>query len=261
MSLVIDVRDVTWKRDNKTLLSSVNWQVKQGDHWAILGLNGSGKTTLLNLVAGYLWPTTGKISVLGHEYGTIDLRELRKSIGWVSSAMQDLLHTNDLAQNVVVSGKFASFGLFETPTAADRERALQIMHELGIGHLRNTRYTSCSQGEKQKLLIGRALMASPRILILDEPCNGLDVFSREQLLTSIEHLTEKPDPPTVIYVTHHVEEIVPAFSKVLLLRSGEVFQSGPSKEILTSESLTDFFQTRVDVEWLADRPWLKVVKQ
>ncbi|MDF2660183.1 MAG: molybdenum transporter ATP-binding protein, partial [Paenibacillus sp.] len=107
MSLVIDVRNITWNRDNKTVLNHIDWQVANGENWAILGLNGSGKTTLLNMITGYIWPTEGQVSVLGHLYGTVDLRELRKSIGWVSSSLQEKLHMNDRTQHVVLSGKYA----------------------------------------------------------------------------------------------------------------------------------------------------------
>lgn len=259
MSLVVDVSHVTWKRDNKSVLHHIDWQVEAGEHWAILGLNGSGKTTLLNMITGYIWPTEGQVSVLGHLYGTVDLRELRKSIGWVSSSLQEKLHMNDRAQHVVLSGKYATIGLYDKPSDEDAEQAEQLMKQLGVWHLYDRHYHSCSQGEKQKLLIARALMASPRLLILDEPCNGLDVFSREQLLSSIQELVSRPDAPTLIYVTHHIEEIVPAFTKALLIRSGEVYQAGPTRDVLTSAYLTDFFQAPVEVEWRYDRAWLKVI--
>ncbi|PYI50524.1 ABC transporter ATP-binding protein [Paenibacillus flagellatus] len=259
MSLVVDVNRVTWNREGKTVLRDVNWQVKAGEHWAVLGLNGSGKTTLLNMITGYIWPTEGQVSVFGHLFGTVDLRELRKSIGWVSSSLQEKLHMNDRAQHVVLSGKYATIGLYDKPADDDMDRAQSLMKQLGVSHLYDRHYHSCSQGEKQKLLIARALMASPRLLILDEPCNGLDVFSREQLLASIQSLVAQPDAPTLIYVTHHIEEIVPAFTKALLIRSGQVYRSGSTQDVLTSGYLTDFFQAPVEVEWRYDRAWLKVI--
>ncbi len=259
MNLVIDVRNVTWKRENKELLKRINWQVKSGEHWAILGLNGSGKTTLLNMINGYIWPTEGEVSVFGDRFGTVDLRELRKSIGWVSSSLQERLYRTDWAQYIVLSGKYATIGLYDNPAEEDVERAFQLMDTLGVGHLIDRRYETCSQGEKQKLLIARALMASPRLLILDEPCNGLDVFSREQLLSGISELARQPDAPTLIYVTHHIEEIVPVFQKTLLIREGEVYTSGETRDVLTTGILTDFFRAPVEVEWRYDRAWLKVI--
>ncbi|QTH40952.1 ABC transporter ATP-binding protein [Cohnella sp. LGH] len=250
---IIEVDNLSWRREQKTLLHNVNWTVNKGEHWAILGLNGSGKTTLLNMINGYLWPTTGTVSVFEEQFGTIDLRELRKSIGWVSSSLQERLSAGDKAQSVVMSGKFASIGLYDEPTKEDEEYAIELMGQLRCSHLIDRRYQTCSQGEKQKLLIARALMASPKLLILDEPCNGLDFISREQLLSSIERLAQRPDAPTLIYVTHHTEEIVPIFGHCLLMRRGEVFQTGKTKEVLTESTLTEFFETGISVHWHNDR--------
>jgi iron complex transport system ATP-binding protein len=258
MSKTIDMNHVFWKREHKTLLKDVSWQVNKGEHWAILGLNGSGKTTLLNMINGYIWPTSGEVSVLGHQFGTYDLRELRKSIGWVSTSLQEKLYGSDRAQTVVLSGKFASIGLYDATEAEDLERALQLMEQLGCSHLVDRTYQTCSQGEKQKLLIARALMASPQLLILDEPCNGLDFLSKEALLSSISRLAERPDAPNIFYVTHHTEEILPIFRHTLLIRRGEAFASGKTEELLESERLTQFFETPVEVQWRSDRAWLSV---
>jgi iron complex transport system ATP-binding protein len=256
--MVVDVKNVSWRRDDRLLLKQIDWQIAQGEHWALLGLNGSGKTTLLNMINGYIWASEGKVSVLGHEYGSVDLRELRKSIGWVSSSLQERLYMTDRTQNIVVSGKFATIGLYDKPGAADMERAVALMERLGAGHLVDRQYQTCSQGEKQKLLIARALMADPKLLILDEPCNGLDVFSREQFLTGVKQIVEAPVAPNLIYVTHHIEEIIPAFTRTLLIRSGEVYRSGDTREVLTSETLSEFFHAPVEVEWRYGRAWMKV---
>lgn len=155
----------------------------------LLGLNGSGKTTLLNMINGYIWPTQGTVSVLGHRFGQVDLRDLRKLIGCVSSSLQEKLYGSDKTQLVVISGKYATIGLYEQLSEEDTSRAEALMRTLGCGHLWDREFRTCSQGEKQKVLIARALMADPQILILDEPCNGLDLFSRERLLDSIHELT------------------------------------------------------------------------
>jgi iron complex transport system ATP-binding protein len=256
---VIELNNVTYTKDRKTVLKQVNWQVKQGEHWAILGLNGSGKTTLLNLLNGYMWPSSGAISVLGHQFGDVDVRELRKMIGWVSSSLQEKLYGSDRTQYVVISGKYASIGLYEKPTEEDVELALTLMKRLGCSHLVDRTYQSCSQGEKQKLLIARALMASPDLLILDEACNGLDFISREILLSSIAELAAQPDAPHMLYVTHHTEEILPMFSHTLLIRRGEIFMGGRTDEIVTGANLSVFFETPVDVRWHQQRPWLSVI--
>ncbi|MFB9274890.1 ABC transporter ATP-binding protein [Cohnella cellulosilytica] len=253
MEKMIEVANLSWRRDRKTLLHNVNWTVNKGEHWAILGLNGSGKTTLLNMINGYLWPTQGTVSVFDSPFGTVDLRELRKSIGWVSSSLQEKLHGGDKAQSVVLSGKFASIGLYDEPTKEDEEYAIELMEQLRCSHLIDRAYLTCSQGEKQKLLIARALMASPKLLILDEPCNGLDFISREQLLASIERLARRPDAPNLVFVTHHTEEIVPLFGHCLLMRRGEVFRAGETKDVLTEPILSDFFETGISVHWHNER--------
>lgn len=258
MKYVIDLENVTFKRENTDLLKNINWQVRKGEHWAILGLNGSGKTTLLNIINGYIWPSEGKVSVLEDRFGNIDLRELRKSIGWVSSSLQEKLYGTDTTQNIVVSGKYATIGLYDNPTEEDMERALDLMTSLGCGHVVDRPYQTCSQGEKQKLLISRALMASPKLLILDEPCNGLDIFSREQLLTSIDLFSKQPNAPNLIFVTHHIEEIVPAFSHTLLVRRGEIYLAGKTKDVITENNLSHFFEVPVSVNWRDKRAWLQV---
>ncbi|MEK3786367.1 MULTISPECIES: ABC transporter ATP-binding protein [Paenibacillus] len=255
--MIIDVQNVSWTRGVLTLLNNVSWRVNEGEHWALLGLNGSGKTTLLNMITGYQWPTKGSISVLGEQYGNVDLRELRKSIGWVSSSLQEKLHRTDRTQYVIISGKHATIGLYDELDDQDLERAKELMETLGCAHLWDREYQTCSQGEKQKLLIARALMANPRVLILDEPCNGLDLFSRERLLDSIRDLSERKDTPTLIYVTHHTEEILPVFSHTLLLRRGEVVNSGLTSDLMTTEVLSSFFEAPVDVERHGERVYVR----
>ncbi|OCT13903.1 molybdenum ABC transporter ATP-binding protein [Paenibacillus pectinilyticus] len=255
---VIELKEIGWYRENKIILDDINWQVAKGEHWAILGLNGSGKTTLLNMINGYIWPTKGKLSVLGHPFGSVDIRELRKSIGWVSSSLQEKLYASDKTQHVVISGKHASIGLYDKPSEEDFDRARDFMQRLSCLHLYDRTYQSCSQGEKQKLLIARALMASPKLLILDEATNGLDFLSREALLSSISELAVGPDAPTLLFVTHHIEEILPVFGQTLLIRRGGVFAKGDSRDVLTSERLSAFFETPVEVNWQNQRAWLSI---
>lgn len=256
MENIITMQDVSWRRDRKTILHDINWEVSGGQHWAILGLNGSGKTTLLNMLNGYIWPTTGKVSILGQQFGKTDIRELRKSIGWVSSSLEARIRSMQRTQDMVVSGKYASIGLYEDPTKADDEKATQLMKDLGCIHLLDRTYETCSQGEKQKILIARALMAEPRLLILDEPTNGLDFIAREDLLSTVQQLATQENGPTILFVTHHIEEILPVFSHTLLLRAGTIFAEGEREDVLSSIRLTDFFAKNVDVDWQDNRAWM-----
>jgi len=256
MESIITMQDVSWRRDRKTILEHINWEVTSGQHWAVLGLNGSGKTTVLNMLNGYIWPTTGKVSVLGQQFGKTDIRELRKSIGWVSSSLEARIRSMQRTQDMIVSGKYASIGLYEDPTEVDYEKAVQLMEELGCIHLLDRTYETCSQGEKQKILIARALMAQPKLLILDEPTNGLDFIAREDLLNTIQQLATQESGPTILFVTHHIEEVLPVFSHALLLQQGTVFAQGEREEVLNSARLTDFFEKNVEVDWHYDRAWM-----
>ncbi|MCP1312428.1 ABC transporter ATP-binding protein [Paenibacillus tyrfis] len=254
---MIKVEHVSWVREQSTILKDVSWRVEEGEHWCIVGLNGSGKTTLLNMINGYIWPTTGGMEVLGKKFGEFDLRELRKSIGWVSSSLQQRLYGSETALNTVLSGKFATIGLYDEIEQADLEKAHELLKFLGCEKLTNRRYDTFSQGERQRVLIARALMASPELLILDEPCTGLDVFARELLLSMIEKIAEQPHAPTLLFVTHHIEEIMPVFRKTLLIKDGEVFRAGDTQHLLESELLSQFFDAPLEVERRHDRTWLK----
>lgn len=257
---VIDIRNVSWKRDSTYILKNVTWQVKEGEHWAVMGLNGSGKTSLLNIINGYMWPTVGEVSVLGKKFGEYDLRKLRQSIGWVSSSMQEKLYKNETVENIVLSGQVASMGLlYEKPDAQAYEKANQLLEQMGCAGMEQRAYDTLSQGERQRVLIARALMASPKLLILDEPATGLDIFAREQLLTRIQEMGSQPGGPTLIYVSHHIEEIVPVFGHVLLLKSGEIYGAGPTQDWMTTEKLSAFFGTEVDVTWRKQRAFMQMV--
>ena len=257
---IIDLRNVSWTRDGRMLLQDVSWTIGERQHWALLGLNGSGKTTLLNMITGYLWPTSGSIAVLGRTLGETDVRVLRQSIGWVSSSLQEKLYPSDSGRRIVLSGKFATIGLYDKPSDEDIAWAEACMKALNCSHLSEREYRTCSQGEKQKLLIARALMARPKLLILDEPCNGLDLFSRENLLSAIETLTEHEDTPTLIYVTHHTDEIVPIFSHALLLRRGEVFKAGETASLMNTSTLSAFFESPVEAEEQQERVYVRPVR-
>lgn len=253
---MIAIENVSLQRDNKNILHHVNWSVQKGEHWCLLGLNGSGKTTLLNVINGYIWPNEGKVSVLGHLFGETNLPELRKEIGWVNAAFQQQFRDIDLVLEVVLSGKFASVGLYEQVQQSDLEQALHFLTVMNCLELKGQKYGTLSQGERQRVLIARALMAEPKLLILDEPCNGLDLLAREHLLHYIANIVDNPNSPTLIYVTHHVEEILPCFTHTLLMREGKVFSSGITKEQLTEERLSSFLEQPISIQKQQNRTWL-----
>jgi iron complex transport system ATP-binding protein len=240
-----------------SLLKDIHWKVKKGEHWTLFGLNGAGKTALLNLLNAYEFPTEGKMNVLGKTFGKSPLGEqLRTKIGLVSSSLQQKFYPEDSAYEIVLSGGFASIGLYETPTDEMRGKAILLLKELGCIDYADRNYETLSQGEKQRVLIARALMAEPQLLILDEPTNGLDFIARENLLEAIEKIVLRENAPTILYVTHHVEETLPIFTNTLLLKKGKVFSSGRTKEMISSDTLTSFFNVAVDVLWKNERPLL-----
>jgi len=258
--MIIEAKQISVIRNKKHILKDINWSVKAGEHWAILGLNGSGKTTLLDLVNGYIFPSKGEIQVLGRTFGRYDWRELRKSIGWVSSALQERLYGNEIVEDIIISGKYASLGLYEMPGQAERDRARSLLELMNCPELSGRTYETLSQGEKQRILIARGLMASPGLLILDEPCTGLDLFAKENLLSIIEKLCKEPEAPTIIYVTHLTEEILSAFSNTLLLRRGQVHSSGRTADVLTQENLCDFFEAPILFEKHGSRFLLQLAR-
>ncbi|WRO22085.1 ABC transporter ATP-binding protein [Metallumcola ferriviriculae] len=255
---IIEMQGVSWIRDGIKILKGIEWQVRPGENWAVMGLNGSGKTTLLDIINGYIYPSLGRVTVLGHTFGASDLREMRKSIGLVSSSLQEKLYLNETAAEIILSGCFATIGLYQLPGDKEKHRAEEIMAELECSHFAHRRYKTLSQGERQKVMIGRALASSPDLLILDEPCSGLDLFAREQLLDTVERISRIENPPTLIYVTHHAEEILPAFSHTLLMRRGETFAAGETGAILTGDSLSEFFERPVAVKWRDGRAWIDI---
>lgn len=259
MKKVIQMKNVSWRRQGIEILHHIDWEVQSGEHWAVLGLNGAGKTSLLNMVNGYIWPTTGEVAVLGNKFGKTDITQLRRSIGWVSSALGERINGRHPAREIVISGKFASIGLvFEEATKEDESTALGWMQQLGVDHVYGQEYEKCSQGEKQKILIARGLMAQPELLILDEPTSGLDFVAREELLETIETLGQRKDAPTIIFVSHHIEEVLPIFSHTLLLEDGTVFVQGTRKDVVTSENLSSLYKRNIEVDWRNDRAWMSL---
>ena len=238
--MIVELKNVSIVRNYKYILKDINWAIEEGEHWAIFGLNGAGKTMLLNMVNGYIFPSEGQVRVLGKTLGDYDMRKLRKSIGWVSTAIGEKLHPLSSVLDIVLSGKFATTDLYDEINESHTILAKAKLNSLDALHLLSRKYGTLSQGEKQRVLIARALMAEPSLLILDEPSSGLDIVAKENFLALIEEFANKKDTPSLIYVTHNTEEILPAFKHTLLLKEGKVFSSGPTEKVLTLENLRNF---------------------
>ncbi len=263
MEPIIQLTDINFSQHGLPILQNISWEVNPEQHWAVIGANGSGKTTLLKIVTGYLWPSSGLVKVLGQSYGQVDLRETRKQIGWVSISLGDWFtahHGDNTVLQVVASGQDSSIGVpYRNISEETRQRAVQALEKVRLDTKRDREYRLLSQGEKQRVLLARASMASFRLLILDEPCSGLDIPSRELFLDGIEHLAHESHS-TLLYVTHHVEELRNIFSHALLMANGRVLGQGLLEEIITDHSLTAAFGMPIEVQWDRGRPWVKVAR-
>lgn len=240
-SAILDVQDLTVRRGDVVILDHLAWSVRSGEHWVILGANGSGKTSLLASLTGYLTPTDGSLRVLGEQFGESDWRELRQRIGMVSSSVRQLMHDEDAALEIVAGGERAEIGFWGQIPNAVRKRARECMLQAEAESLVDRPWAVLSQGERQRILIARAMMAKPRLLILDEPCAGLDPVAREHFLAFVDRLALSSAAPSIVLVTHHVEEITPVFSHVLLLRAGRSLASGPLQKTLNSKLVSETF--------------------
>jgi iron complex transport system ATP-binding protein len=230
------------------IIRDISWRVEQGQHWAVLGANGSGKTSLLSALTGYLIPTSGEIRIGEDSFGTTDWRDVRQSVGLVSSSLGHGIEPGQTAQDVVLSGRDAQINYWGAIGPAETRQARRILRRVRALHLRDRPWRVLSQGERQRVLIGRALIARLSLLFLDEPCAGLDPVAREDFLRFLDELARQRHAPTLVLVTHHVEEIVPLFTHVLLLSRGQVLASGPKDETLDSRHLSTAFRAPIRLQ-------------
>jgi iron complex transport system ATP-binding protein len=240
----------SFRRDTVEILHGIEWTIEAGQHWAVLGPNGSGQTSLSRILGAYEWPTEGSVEVLGDKFGRTDLRELRKKIGMVSSALEPRFPHGEDARSIVLSGLEASIGRNRTFTREEHVRAFRALEALSAAYLDGRSFGVLSQGERQRVLIARALVHSPPLLLLDEPCEGLDPVARERFLEDLARLSTAPQAPAMVIVTHHLEEIRPFVSHALLLSGGQVVAAGRVDQVLTDTYLTRAYgvpcEVRVD---------------
>ena len=257
MKEILSYKNVSFRRDGREILKNINWEIKKGENWALLGLNGSGKSTLLSMIPAYTFATSGEVSVFEKKFGTCIWAEVKEKVGFVSSSLNTFSDSlnNQTLNNIVLSGKYNSIGIYQEITQKDREKANNIIKDFKLSHLKLNKYITLSQGEQRKTLLARAFMNEPSLLILDEPCSGLDIRAREIFLKTLEE--SKSDIP-FIYVTHQIEEIIPSITHVAILDNGEIVSQGNKFEVLTEENLSKLYGIDLKIEWSNDRPWLIV---
>ncbi len=246
---VVHLFDVTVRRGRAVLLDSVRWNVEADERWVILGPNGAGKTTMLQIAGAQMHPTTGRAHVLGGRLGAVSLAEIRPLIGMSSSALASRVSPLEKVLDVVVSAGYGVLGRWrERYDELDFDRARELLDSMGVSAMSERAYGTLSEGERKRVLAARALMSDPELLLLDEPAAGLDLGGREDLLARLSVLAEDPAAPATVLVTHHVEEIPPLFSHVMLLREGRMVASGPVAEALTADALSETFGMTLELQ-------------
>jgi iron complex transport system ATP-binding protein len=258
---MVEVVGASVRIGGRTILGPLDLVIRRGERWALLGPNGSGKTTLLSLAGARRQPSSGSVRVLGATLGRSDIRALHGRIGHSSHALADLMPAGLAAETVVLTGKRSTLSpWFEDFDDDDRHRAFALLEELGCAHLAGRAFSTGSQGERQRVLLARALFTSPELLILDEPASGLDLPAREALVAALERAAQPSRPSgrsgtSAIVATHHLEEIAPSTTHAALLRSGEIVAAGPIETVLTPEHMERTFGIAVDVGRRGWRWW------
>ena len=249
---VIKVKNLSCLSGSQFLLHNISWEVKKGEQWVVFGRNGCGKTTLLSIIAGYKSFSSGELEVFGETYNASNILDIRKRIGWISSSFFDKYYHEERVIDIVLGALSGALGVPFEVENAHIAKAKRLLTDLGLKDKIDSTFDMLSKGERQHVLISRAFMTDPEILILDEPGTGLDVLARERLLATIKELAAERDT-TIIYVTYYPEEILPSFDKTLLLRNGATYKIGTTNELFTSEVMSDFFSYPAVIKYSNER--------
>jgi iron complex transport system ATP-binding protein len=245
---VLELRDVSVRRGDRTILGPINFAISQGERWVVLGPNGAGKSTLLQLLATRIFPTTGTVHVLDKQMGRVDLTELRTRIGICGALISEDIPYGEKVKDVVLTAAYAVLGRWnEAYDLWDESRAVALLTTFGVRELADRHYGTLSEGERKRVQIARALMADPELLLLDEPAAGLDLGGREDILKRFSIFASDPTAPASILVTHHIEEIPSGTTHALILKSGAIAVSGPIHDVITSEHMSAVFELPMEV--------------
>ncbi|MDO4652807.1 ABC transporter ATP-binding protein [Corynebacterium durum] len=252
--LLIDFDDVSFIRGGRNLVGPLTWKVELDERWVVLGPNGAGKTTLMRLAGAEEFPSSGIAHIMGEQLGKTDMRDLRTMIGMSSSALANRIPTEEQVSDLVVSAGYAILGRWrEEYNDMDFGHADAVLEQVGASHLKDRMWGTLSEGEKKRVLIARALMTNPELLLLDEPGAGLDLGGREDLVGYLGELAVDPDAPAMVMITHHVEEIPAGFTHAMLLDSGKVVAQGLIDQVLTSDNLSKTFHQPIQIDRIDGR--------
>lgn len=255
---ILELDHVGWKQQGVQILDDISWTLSPGDRWAILGPNGCGKSSLLKIACGHVWPSSGTVLRLGQRL--MDLSLLKRSIGWVTSELARSIPPREPAIETVVTGPLGQIGLKRyghwKPDKAMFDRAAAVLQSLNCAHLADRPFGVLSQGEKQQVLVARARNIEPIAIICDEPCAGMDPGVRERFLAWMQAVAADPTGPAWVLVTHHVEEIVPAFDQTLLMKQGRIQNAGPTDDVVTAENISSLYNVTLErLESIHGRRW------
>lgn len=249
MAQVLQFSDVSFVRDGREILSGINWIVNDEERWVVLGPNGAGKTTLLSIAGARIHPSSGEVLILGEQLGRSDVFELRPRIGLASSSLDKQIPDSENVLDVVLTAAYAVTGRWrEVYEDIDTRRAIRVLRQWGLEALADRSFGTLSDGERKRVQIARAVMTDPEMLLLDEPSSNLDLGAREEMLFLLGGYAQEESTPAIVMVTHHVEEIPAGFTHALLLRDGKVSAAGPIAEALTSETLSETFGRKIDLQ-------------
>ncbi|OHD71023.1 MAG: hypothetical protein A2W19_08395 [Spirochaetes bacterium RBG_16_49_21] len=252
---MIELKNISlyfFDKTEKHILKNISWHIQENENWILYGKNGSGKTKLLEIIAGYLYPSMGEVIRFASKTFGNDIRDIRKRIGYISISLKDMISKNESTIDVILSGLYASIGLYVEPSGVDISYAHELLDTINMNGRANDKFNVLSDGEKQKILMLRASINQPELLLFDEPTMGLDLSAREDLLLSIDKIS-RFKKTSIIFVTHHIEEITPLFSRILIIENGECYFCGDIDDAINDEILSSLYKRKISVTRLNGR--------